>query len=509
MILRLSQGVTIEPMYAGDNVDCRLLFMGDRLRQVARAYPEVTHRLSRQGEPATVAQYVKESAEIRQFYEIEENGGRIGLVLRDEIFRTPASLDGLPFELHVRTGSQRRSYPLPLECFAALGNLLPLLLGDRSEDEVIGGLRSRLTGEALAWAQELLSKLREDRFVEQGGTKKPNYFLRSAARPRVSFLAHTSLLLQSRETAVLLDPLFRARLPRKGLDAARLDLAAICCSHAHWDHCDVATLLLFDKRTPVIIPKVRQPTIFNPPIAPMLKLIGFEDIREVELWQPIKLKDIEIVPIPFHGEQDEPGAEIDHYTYVLRSNGLSLYGGVDAFRDTFGEMQGDLERVRQEYKPTLAFLPVSRMIYSYRDGGVNGFCRRVETDLLDKIFQYTAGPDVAVEWARLLDARWIAPYATFTFTKTKPSLQVRMFADEMAKAGLSDRLLALRPLDSLEPEDLAGGRRSALLRTFLNGWLRATVAVDRTDRRLQISRVYHGVRSLLSRPKLQLPAHHH
>ena len=99
-----------------------------------------------------------------------------------------------------------------------------------------------------------------------------------------------------------------------------------------------------------------------------------------------------------------------------------------------------MERVRQEYKPTLAFLPVSRMIYSFRDGGVNGFCRRVDTDLLKKNFQYTAGPDVAVEWARLLDARWIAPYATFTFTKTKPSLQVRMFADEMAKAGLSDRL---------------------------------------------------------------------
>ena len=36
----------------------------------------------------------------------------------------------------------------------------------------MGGLRSRLTGEALAWAQELLSKLREDHFVEQGGNEK-------------------------------------------------------------------------------------------------------------------------------------------------------------------------------------------------------------------------------------------------------------------------------------------------------------------------------------------------
>src|SRR4051794_4821538 len=132
MILRLSRGVTIEPTCAGGNVDCRRLFMGDRYRQLARVYPEVIHRLSRQGEPAAIIEYLKASAEIRQFYEIEEQGGRVGLVLRDEIFRTPASLNGLPFELQVKSGSQRWSYPLPLERFAALGNLLPLLTGDRS-----------------------------------------------------------------------------------------------------------------------------------------------------------------------------------------------------------------------------------------------------------------------------------------------------------------------------------------------------------------------------------------
>ena len=50
MILRLAQGVTIEPMYAGDNVDCRLLFMGEiALLKLARAYPGLIHRLSRSG----------------------------------------------------------------------------------------------------------------------------------------------------------------------------------------------------------------------------------------------------------------------------------------------------------------------------------------------------------------------------------------------------------------------------------------------------------------------------
>ena len=36
MILRLAQGVTIAPEYAGADVDCRLLFMGDRYRQLLR-----------------------------------------------------------------------------------------------------------------------------------------------------------------------------------------------------------------------------------------------------------------------------------------------------------------------------------------------------------------------------------------------------------------------------------------------------------------------------------------
>jgi L-ascorbate metabolism protein UlaG (beta-lactamase superfamily) len=151
-------------------------------------------------------------------------------------------------------------------------------------------------------------------------------------RSRVTFVAHTSLLVQSRRTAVLFDPLLRCSLglPEKGFDVTRLKLGAICCSHSHWDHCDVESLLLFDKRTPVIIPKVSKPTIFNPPISPMLGLLGFDDIREVEFWKPIQIDDIEIVPVPFHGEQDEPDAGIDHYTYVVGTEGLSLYGGVDA-----------------------------------------------------------------------------------------------------------------------------------------------------------------------------------
>jgi hypothetical protein len=81
----------------------------------------------------------------------------------------------------------------------------------------------------------------------------------------------------------------------------------------------------------------------------------------------------------------------------------------------------DLERVRRDYAPTVAFVPVSRMTYAYAHGGVNGFCRKISTGLLDQSFQYTAGPEDAVKWSRLLDARCVVPYATFACVNRGPS----------------------------------------------------------------------------------------
>jgi hypothetical protein len=194
---------------------------------------------------------------------------------------------------------------------------------------------------------------------------------------------------------------------------------------------------------------------------------------------------------------------------MISSTLTSFQREADDHGEVMDIMSADLERVHREYKSTLAFLPVSRMTYSYADGGVNGFCRRVDTDLINKRFQYTAGPDVAVERARLLDARWIVPYATFTFKKTTPSVPVREFADEMAKAGFADRLVALRPLDSLELEDLGGGWRFLLRRSFLGLWLRTMAAMSQANQWLGHFLVYRGVLRLLGRSGSQVVAHHH
>lgn len=316
-----------------------------------------------------------ESDEIQQYYDVAIGNESVRLTLRDAIFRKQYRLNSEDFSLRVSAGPRSATVPLPLEHWRAIGALLPLLAGNHSEVEIPGLLREMLTVAEQLWCGDLLATLDSHRFLERKNIR-PNSFLVSPSRPRVSLVGHTSILLQTSNPTILTDPVLRVEggTPAHAFDVTRLNLSAICCTHAHWDHCDVETLLRFDKTTPVIIPRIHRPTIFNPPIVPMLKRLGFQDVREFEPWDSVRFGDVEMILVPFHGEQDEPGAEIDHYTYVFRTDGLTLYGGVDAYRDTAADMDSVLQRVRDDYHPSVAFLPISRMAYRYDYGGVNGFC---------------------------------------------------------------------------------------------------------------------------------------
>ena len=506
-VLRLVHGVNLEPVHEEFTLDCRLLFMGDRYRQLLRAYPEVIHRLSRQKPLPEIAGFLRESAEIAQYYAIAADAEKVAVTLRDEIFRQPASLTSLDCRLKIGRRGHFIERPLPLSRLKPLGRLVPLLQGNHSRTEVEQGL-AELPDDDGAWASELLRTLESEGCLESGAAYD-NYFLKTSARPRTSFVAHTSILVQTRGAAIVTDPLIRPSLktPREALDVARLDLTAICLTHAHWDHCDVQSLLLFDKRVTVVVPKVHTPTIFNPPMVPMLRMLGFTDIREVDPWDRIHLGDVQMRLVPFHGEQDEPGAEIDHYTYVFQSEGLSVYGGVDSFRDTQGEMREALARVRTEHQPTVAFLPISRMVYAYRDGGVNGFCRYMDTRLLDQSFQYTAGPNEAAEWVRELGVSTVVPYATFTFNPRATPGEVADFAQALDRSGLGSHLLPLATLGAVEPGDLDGSARALRRRRSLRRWFSTGASASRLDRRLKQIPVYRFARRLMT--GAEAIGHHH
>ncbi len=495
--VRISPAASVELVCReGDaEVDCRLLFLGSNLARVRRAYEEAVRLFSEVKESGRLLSRLRTSAEIERLYESIETDGNVSLVMRDSVFRAQGPVDGLELRLRIAGARRIATHPVPLRFLPALGTLMPLLVGRHSEDEIKATLAGKLAPDHREWACDLLAVLKANRFLEMGRfADQPRW---PGVPPQVTFLGHTSVLMQSRRSAVLTDPILMRPLgsPKRAFDVFRLRLGAICCTHSHWDHCNLQTLMWFDKNTPVLIPEVRRPSGFNPPIADSLRRIGFTDIRELRLWTPVRIDDIEIVPVPFHGEQDEPGAEIDHYTYLLKTDGLSVYGGVDCFRDDAGDMRPVLEQVGRLYRPDVAFLPVSRVVYHYKHGGVNAFCRYLDRSRLDASFQYTAGPDDAAAWSALLGARAVTPYAMFTFSRWACPRQMKEVGNVLRERNLGDRFYPLRPLDSLAPIDLAGAKATAR-RRMLVAWLDAIAGLSAIAQRAGLARAFRLLRRI-------------
>ncbi len=451
-------------------MDCRLLFMGAHWFEARRSYAAAIEIFDARYGRAELLERLADSPEVQRHYVSGETAGKVSITMREEAFYGQGPLEGIEFSLRVTHRMRAHLYPLALERFAALGNLMPLLEGGRSEDEIRRTLAQRLPAADCAWACDLLDRLKRDNLLEAGRGVAPRWL--TQARPRVTFLGHSTLLMQSARTAVLCDPIVTRKMgsPKAALEIFRTPLDAICLTHSHWDHCNPETLIRFDKDVPILVPKVRRPSALNPPIVPLLQRLGFTKIREVSLWEPVMVGDIEIVPAPFYGEPDEPGAEIDHYTCVMRTVGLTVYGGVDSYRDKWGDMRPVLAQVEREYRPDVVFLPVSRVVYHYRDGSLNQFCRYVDEDLVASSFQYTAGPEEVAQWSQALGAGLIVPYATFGFTRWADRAQVMQFGAAMKDLGAGDRFFPLRPLDSISSPDLARAVRSRARRQLLLSW---------------------------------------
>jgi L-ascorbate metabolism protein UlaG (beta-lactamase superfamily) len=504
MNLPLKVKADLLPKIKGFAVDCRMLFMGDRVRQLVRTYEEIVHRFKRIGDAERLFENLQGSDEIKQFYEIQKSDGVTSVTLRPFAFQERASLEDLEIDVRFQLNRSVFSYPLPLEKIAALGNLLPLLRANLTETRIQDSLSRRLSREEAEWAMNVLSLLIQKDFVTDSPLPR-NHFEIDRAGSRVTFMGHSSVFFQSKRGAVLADPCLRLeyQLPEYAMDAARLKLSAIVCSHSHWDHCDLQSFLWFDKETELIIPRVKQATVFNPPVVEAMRSFGFKNIREVDLWQPVQIEDIELIPVPFHGEQDEPDAAIDHFTYVLRTEDLSVYAGVDSYKDTFGDMIPVLERVREEYHPVLAFLPVSKMTYRYEWGGVNGFCRYLDTTLLDKSFQYTASAEDAAEWVRALKPQWVSPYATFNFAPWSTPAEVPQFAKALRRADLEDHLYPIRPFEYLEACDFSPALARELRRRTLVRWFQFGAAIRKYDKRMQENRIYRYLRNRRKRAEVR------
>jgi L-ascorbate metabolism protein UlaG (beta-lactamase superfamily) len=121
----------------------------------------------------------------------------------------------------------------------------------------------------------------------------------------VTFIGHSTFLIQTAAGHILTDPMFSARAgpwnllgPRRVRPpAVRFEdlppIAAVLLSHNHYDHCDLRTLRRLAKRSdPLVVTPLGN--------APLVRSAGITKIEELDWWDAARSSPLPVVATPAH-----------------------------------------------------------------------------------------------------------------------------------------------------------------------------------------------------------------
>ena len=119
----------------------------------------------------------------------------------------------------------------------------------------------------------------------------------------VTFIGHSSFLIQTGTTALLIDPIYSERAspvtfagPRRvRAPGVRFDdlppISVVLVSHNHYDHCDLRTLATLNRRF--------QPSFLTPLAnAPLLNSVGITRVTELDWWDSADVASIKLTATP-------------------------------------------------------------------------------------------------------------------------------------------------------------------------------------------------------------------
>lgn len=320
--------------------------------------------------------------------------------------------------------------------------LWPLLDGRHTLSEILSQFER---GGARAEAKKLLFLLDALTALEPAAPL-PQSALRMAApiAPQVTWLGHAGALLQAGGTNVLVDPLFNSisepeaawSWPPK-FDARTLPpVHGVFISHGDNDHLNPNSLVQLPRDIPIFVPRT---AAYPPPhqvdIRGVLKVLGFNDVREWVAGDVIDLGGLTVTAYPFEGE--DWGLEMAQLTYLVEAPGLSVYLSADAgamphVYDALGA------RGRQIDLALLGVSGAAEPMVSPSDLGYGNFY----ADWVPKVrhnewVQHCAGPDEAAAAAARFKPRFAFGYAC-----GGASYVPMAYCDRGDHDALADRLLA-------------------------------------------------------------------
>jgi L-ascorbate metabolism protein UlaG (beta-lactamase superfamily) len=163
--------------------------------------------------------------------------------------------------------------------------------------------------------------------------------------PHVSFLGHSTAVIEDSGVRLLTDPVLRGRighLRRHGtpvLDAAWSGVDGVLISHLHHDHFDRRSLELIDRRTPIVVPAGG---------GSLIRELGFGAVEEVVAGDRVGFGAVSVLVV--HAEHEGGrGPRSTHKAqpvgYIVEGQRRSYFAGdTDIFDEmaAIGEPQLDL-----------------------------------------------------------------------------------------------------------------------------------------------------------------------
>jgi L-ascorbate metabolism protein UlaG (beta-lactamase superfamily) len=290
-------------------------------------------------------------------------------------------------------------------------------------------MRGRLRHKPFAMTklQQLWCVVRESHEQPMTGSHRPVELV-SSQDIGVTFIGHSSFLLQINGRNVLVDPVFakrlvvlrRQRLP--GLLAEELPaIDLVLLTHAHMDHLDISSLRrvirvtrrLTGKTPEVVVPRG---------VEDLVATLGFSKVHGLAWWQQIDLQGLRVTMTPCQhwGARMFRDTHRGYGGYVINNRDHSIYhSGDTAYFDGFREIGARL-------KPQVALLPIGAYFPdSYRT---------VHTS-----------PEEAVKAFLELGAEQMIPmhYGTFRLGREPMDEPLQRLRAEAARLGINGQIIVL------------------------------------------------------------------